>query len=50
MAKIHKAKTYKSDLFKVETVSMFFAFKPLVLGNITTLIARGKKRKIFPTI
>jgi len=38
------------DLFKMEKVSIFFALRELVRGNITMLIARGRKRNIFPTI
>ncbi len=34
----------------VPTVSFSTALRPLVLGNITVLIASGRKRKIFPTI
>ena len=47
---MHKIPAYKSDLFRVGMVSIFFAFKPAILGNITILIAPGKNKKIFPTI
>ena len=41
---------YKSDFFRVWLVSRFCAFRPLVLGNITMLIAPGRNKKILPVI
>lgn len=48
-AKMHRPIAYERERLNVETVSIFFALRWLVFGNITMLMAPGKNKKTLPT-